>query len=336
MKSDDIKRSVRTNRHDRAAGDAPSIGRVARMPGTGLPRSSRHKRRNREHDQGGEGQKDRRRIIKIWSIILSALVFGILGIAQWVWIASKTKSDESIAGPLLADTVKKEPSASKFPPPLQADAIAKVKQGLGIRDPEKIPEFFRLGTANPQEIVDFLGSLAARDGAIDRLGWLGSMDANGLPLEGVVVNFKGLDKPRNRLALLTPDEAGKWQIDFDAFARTVKPGWPELLEKNLEVAQVRVYIAKDSYYNGPFRDEKQWICYGIASPDTDKVLLAYAKVGSPQATAMNWMFSKDNRMIRAILEIRRVAEGELRQFEISKVLAEDWVMGDAPFDEGFR
>ena len=45
-------------------------------------------------------------------------------------------------------------------------------------------------------------------------------------------------------------------------------------------------VAKDSYYNGPFRDETQWSCYGMASPDLDVVLLGYCRQGSPQAAAM--------------------------------------------------
>lgn len=312
------------------------MGRVSRMPGTGLPRGSRRKRKKSEHRRGSRVRRSRRQIIKVWSIMLSASVFVVLGIALWLWIVPQMKSNEPVAGPLPAEASKTALLAPKFPSPSEIDAIATVKHGLALRDPEKIPEFFRLGTANLQEIVDFLGRLEARDGAIDRLEWLGSMDANGLSIDGVVVNFKGLDKPRNRLALLTPDEAGKWQIDFDAFARTVKPAWPELLEKHAEVAQVRVYAAIDSYYNGPFRDDKQWVCYGIASPDTDQILLAYAKTGSAQAKAMKWIFSKDSRMTRATLEIRRVADGEPRQVEISKVLAEDWVVGAVPFDEGFK
>lgn len=336
MSSDDVKRSVRTSRHDRAAGDAPSMGRVARMPGTGLPRGLRRKRKKSEHRQGGRVRKIRGQIIKVWSILLSALVLVVLGIALWLWIIPQMKPDEPIAGTLPADAVQTALPVPKFPSPSQTDAIAMVKQGLAVRDPEKIPEFFRLGTSSTQEIVVFLENLKSRDGVIDHLEWLGSMDANGLLIDGVVVNFTGMDKPRNRLALLTPNEAGRWQIDFDAFARTVKPAWPELLEKQAQVAEVRVYAAKDSYHNGPFRDDKQWVCFGIGSPDTDQVLLAYAKTGSPQAAAMRWIFSKDSRMSRTTLEIRRVPDGEPRQFEISRVLAEDWVVGAVPFDDGFK
>jgi hypothetical protein len=36
------------------------------------------------------------------------------------------------------------------------------------------------------------------------------------------------------------------------------------------------------------------------------------------------------------MEIQRVEGAESRQFEILKVVAEDWVVGEVPFDEGFN
>lgn len=336
MNSDGIKRSVRASRHNRNAGDAPSMGRMARMPGTGLPKGSRRKRRKSEGSRGGRLRRIRKRIIRSWSVLLSAVVLVILGFAVWLWIVPQMNSRGEIAGWLPADTDDAARVASKFPSPSEADALAVVKKGLVIRDPGMIGEYFRTGTASPQEIVDFLQGLEAKDGAINRFEWLSSMDANGLSIDGVVIHFKGTDTPRNRLALLTPDETGKWEIDFEAFARTVKPAWTELLAQQAQVAQVRVYAAKDNYYNGVFIDDKQWICYGLASPDTDQILLAYCKTGSPQAAAMDWIFSAENKMTRMTLEIRRVAGAESRQFEISKVIAVDWVVSAVPFDEGFK
>lgn len=336
MNSDGIKRSVRANRHERAAGDAPSMGRVSRMPGTGLPKGSRRQRKKDEYRRGNRVRNGRLRVIQTWSITLSAVVLVILGLSVWLWFIPKMNSAGKVAvqSPSHPGVVAR--ASSKFPPPSQAEAVAIVKQALAIRDPEKIPELFRPGTASPQEIVGFLASMESTDGALGHLEWRGSMDANGLEINGVLIYFAAPDKPRNRLAMLTPDPAGKWQIDFDTLARTVKPSWPELLEPRTEGGRVRVYVASDSYYNGPFQDDQQWVCYGIASPDTDQILLAYAKAGSAQAAAMKWIVSKDSPMTRATLEIRRVAGGESRQFEISQVLAEDWVEVTEPFDQRFR
>jgi hypothetical protein len=334
MSSDDIRRSVQANRHDRAAGDAPGIGPVARMPGAGSSKGVRRKRAQNVSSKGNRDRNNRGRVIRNWSIALSALVFVILGLAVWLWLIPKMEPAEKSDGRFQADAMQEAHRASEFPSLSQTEAVARVRQGLAIRDPEKVAEYFRQGSADSLEIVNFLAGLESKDGVTGKLEWFGDMDANGFAIDGVVVNFTGTDKPRNRLALLTPDAAGKWQIDFDAFARTVAPPWSELLVKRAEVALVRVYVARDNYYNGPFQDDKQWVCYGIASPDTDQILLAYAKIGSAQAAAMDRIRSKDSRIARATLEIRRVAGGESRQFEISQVVAEDWVVGAVPFDEG--
>ncbi len=306
------------------------------MPGTGLPKGSRRKRRKNKGSRGSRIRRIRQRIIKTWSVFLSATVLVLLGLAVWLWLIPQMDSRGGIAGQLPAETVDLARVASKFPSPSGAEALAKVKHGLAIRDPGKVAEYFRQGTADPQEIVEFLQGLESKDGAIDQYEWLSSMDANGLSIDGVLVTFKGQDKLRNRVALLTPDETGKWKIDFEAFARTVKPSWTEFLEQQAEVAQVRVYAVKDNYYNGPFIDDQQWICYGVASPDTDQTLLGYCKTGSPQAAAMARVFAEENEMTRMTLELRRVAGAEPRQFEISKVIAVDWVVSAVPFDEGFK
>ena len=75
MKSDHIKRSVRAHQHDRAAGDAPNLGRVARIPGTGLPRGTWHKRKG--------GQRDRPRS---WTFPISIVAMVILGLLVWLWL----------------------------------------------------------------------------------------------------------------------------------------------------------------------------------------------------------------------------------------------------------
>lgn len=336
MSSDDIRRSVRASRHDRSAGDAPSLGRMARMPGTGLPKGSRRSRRKDDSTRGSRISRNRKLIIKIWSVMLSALVLAILGLTVWFWLVPKMNARAAATGRPPAVTRETARAVVKYPPPSEAEALAAVKQGLGIRDPEMIAEYFRPGSSDPRTIVDFLRGLGASEGAIYRYEWIGGIATLGLPIEGVVVHSKANDKQYNRLALLTPDVAGRWKIDFDAFARTVKPTWSELLEQRAEAAQVRVYAVKDNYYNGVFINDQEWVCYGLASPDMEQILLAYCKIGSQQAAVMDRIFAVENQMTRITLEIRRVAGGEPRQFEIAKVIAMDWVEGGMPLEEALR
>jgi hypothetical protein len=233
---------------------------------------------------------------------------------------------------------------SQFKSPSEEAALELVKQALAVRDPAGVARYFRPGSAQPGAVVAFLKDMEKADGAINGFQWLSSMDANGLLIDGVLVNSTKDGTPRNRLALLTPDEKGIWKIDFDAFARTVKPSWGVLLGEGGEgdwLGVVRVIVARDSYFNGPFRDETQWACYGMASPDTETILLGYCRKGSPQERAMERIVSEEkdeprHRLNRVTLEIRRPQGAEIRQFEITRVLAEDWVMAAAPFDAAFK
>lgn len=335
MKSKDIKRSVQPYSATRAAGDAPSMGRVARMRGTGLPKQRRGQMSN-EGSRGKRGREYRNKLVRGWSVTMCGLAVVILAVVIFLWLVPKMKSGRSEAEQISLGHQKEVRVASQFASPSEDEALALVKQALSVREPERVDGFFRSGTASQQEVVDFLRGMESVDGVIERYTWLSSMDANGLSIDGVLVNFTGVEKPIPRLALLTHDAAGKWKVDFEALARVVKPAWNEIQEKGTALARVRVYVAKDSYYNGAFRDDKQWICYKMASSDTEEFLLGYCRIGSRQAAALDWMFSRGENVTRATLEIQRVEGAESRQFEILKVVAEDWVVGEVPFDEGFN
>ncbi|MEO8613682.1 MAG: hypothetical protein ABI600_00955 [Luteolibacter sp.] len=218
--------------------------------------------------------------------------------------------------------------ASKFPSPSEADALNLVKRAISNRDPAKVAALFRMGSANPAEVIAFLKDSEVRDGAIERYDWLSSMDADGILLDGVNVAYKGREKPGERLALLTPNSMGVWKLDFDAFARSVKPSWKEILANSADHATVRVLVGRDAYYNGPYTDETQWVCYGIATPDIEEPLRGYCRVGSAEADSMEQLFSDGQQMRRVTLDIRHIKEADPRQFEITRVLANDWVIPD--------
>ncbi len=337
MKFSSIQRSVRVQRFDRSAGDAPSLGRVARMPGTGLPKTRRRKKR-RENVNGERTRSNRKKVIVTWSVVLMVAALGAMGGAVYVWLVPKMRHSVAV----LADSKTKERVVSRFESPSEEAALALVKGALAVADPAQAGEFFRLGSASAAEAVTFLGNLKAADGPVTRYHWRSSMDANGLLIDGVEVHAQGEFRLRSRLALLTPDANGTWKIDFDAFARTVKPSWGEILAPTSTQGLVRVMVAPDSYYNGPFRDETEWTCYRLESPDESTILLGYCRKKSPQAAAMvriiaDGQSAEIGRVAkRATLEIRRIEGAESRQFEIARVTAEDWVDSGKPFDDSFK
>ena len=324
MKNRDIQLGITSHRRrtDRE-GEAADLGRVVKL------RDVKFRSQQLEEDEvGGLNDVIHRMVILRWSLMLGGGAIVVIGLAISFWLLSRPDqhSGEKAAAPINNEGMVR--IASKFPSPSKDEALDMVKRAISNRDPEKVESLFRLGAATRPEVVDFFKNLEKREGEVDRFDWLSSMDVDGLLIEGVLVVFKGKDKTAERIAFLTPDSSGNWKVDFDAFARSVKPSWSELLGKGADHGRVRVFVGHDDYYNGPFRDEKQWICYGMASPDTEQLLHGYCRVGSPQAEAMEKLFSDGVETSRATLEISRVKDGEPRQFEIVRLMAADWVLAD--------
>lgn len=331
MKPEGIRRSVRSVHRLRETGDAPSIGKVSRVPSTGLPKTRRGKRKSK-----GAHKRSRRREIAHWTLLIGGAAVVCLGLAIWLGLHFKAAIDPAAAFATALPQDEDIRVRSRFPSPSEDEALDFIKKALEIREVSQLPIYFRHGVSSPEDEIGFLRNLETTDGRIVQYQWLGSMDANGLSIDGVVVAFEKDGAPRNRLAALVPDDEGKWRIDFDAFARTVTPSWADLMSGAAKAATVRVYVAADNYYNGPFSDDENWLCVALGSPDIDPLLLGYCKAGSPQAAAMKWIFSLDAKLSRAVVEIQRVEGAEPRQFMISKVIAEDWLIGDGPFDRRFE
>lgn len=318
------------------------IGRVARMRELDRPSASRRSRR------GGASQRevtgtpaDHRRVILMWSAFLIVTVLVVVGVFVKFWLDTR---DKQIAAEEVARVPDNVRVVSQFTSPGEGEALALVQRALAIREPGKIAALFRLGEATPQQVVEFLADSAVHDGPIQKYDWLRSMDTDGLLMEGVLVTYAEGHSQSARLAFLTPDEAGVWKVDFAAYARSSSPTWKELLDRRADHALVRVFVVPDSYFNGPFQDERKWICIGLASPeskellpDGQEVLRGYCKAGSAQAKAMARIFAGgESQTCRATLEIRRLPGADARQFEITRVLAEDWVLPTRPYDEKFQ
>jgi hypothetical protein len=336
---DDIKRAVRASQFSRAPGDAPSLGRVARMPGTGLPKKKRRKRKRdsegRTRSGGGRTRRKRQRVILGWSILLSLGMLAILGLAVGFWLLPKMRAPKVDVTMQVAAEENKKRVATRFPSPSEADAIALVKSALAVREPAGVEQYLRLGSSDVQVAVDFLTGLEASEGAIQKMEWLSRIDANGLTIDGVVVRFDGGEKQNMRLALLTPDDAGVWKLDFESFMRKCTPPLADFVAKGMDSAQVRVFAIEDNYYNGFFGNESEWKCYAIRSPDLEETLFAYAKLETAQAEAMAAVFLENQKAKRVTLEIRPVEAGNSRQFKIFRVLAEGWIISEKPFDQIF-
>ncbi len=206
----------------------------------------------------------------------------------------------------------------------------RVESALANRDPALVEDFFRMGSASSSEVVAFCAGLEKSDGKLIGCQWLSSIDSPQAFLEGVVVNFQTADfTPHQRLALLTPDAGGRWQVDFEALARVVTPSWADILKSDGGSALVRVILTQDFYYIGAFQDESKWLSFGMSSPDLDFQLHGYCAKNSVEAQTASRLFADGSKVARAVLEIRHVEGGGDKQFEITRVLAQDWVLPTA-------
>ena len=338
MKRDGFQRTVKLRQNEREIGDAPSIGHVDRVFGKVLPKGMLRKRKRGTGKRANRRAKKERLVIMTWSLVFAGIVLVVIVGMVWLWL-DPGSHDETAAKTHADNPGNGTRAASRSPSPSRDDAVNLVKRALLVRDPVKVPEFFRIDSATPAEVVGFLENLVETDGLATGYQWLSSLDANRLPIDGVLVISTIGDKRRERMAFLTPDAKGRWRIDFDAFARTVTPSWGEILNGRARQGVVRILFVKDNYYNGPFGDESQWTCYRLGSPELTDDILGYCRNDSPQATAMKLILSSRTRglktrgLLRATLEIRHTEGAEARQFEITRVLAEDWVRSSEPFDK---
>lgn len=324
MKTPDIRRGIVSSRA-RQSGDSASIGKVARVRGS-LPAEGNLRGRRRA---GREAPASPTKVL-MWSILLGSLAAGVIVLTLLIWLAPNISSDSGEDRFLQVSAVENARIVSKFPSPSGDESMALVKRVMENRDPAQVDVLTWKAAHSPDEVVAYFAGREQRDGPILSCHWLSSMDSGTLLMDGVMVVSDNKGKLCERLAILTPDSQGHWKLDFDAFARTVSPSWADLLEKGAEKGLVRVMVIPDLYYNASFADETQWECFALTTPDRDEALHGYCRKNSDIAATMHSLFTAENNSGRATLEIRRVAGGEARQFEIIKVIAKDWLVPPPP------
>lgn len=206
---------------------------------------------------------------------------------------------------------------------------------LAARRPAELDPLVRGSSLRPEQMITWLADLESEDGKIRKVRYLRPIDSRSLRLESVLVTF---DTGRNRIAFLSPDADKQWRVDFDGFARHVHPSWDKVLAGTAGEATVRVQVIPDNYYNGIYQDEQSWACYAMPSPDHETLIFGYVARGTPQHAALASTMNRAERraqggLQRMTLQIRHADSGDRRQFEITRVLSDEWALGDHPLDE---
>lgn len=331
IKPNNIQTGVRTVRAG-TGHEGPRLGKVGRMREGIRPDAA--------EDGPGRHAKRMQSVIYRWSLILAAATALVILISSVLWLRAQRRAEGRVAQRSIATNAG---IAARFAAPDEDEALEIVRQALALRDAPAVARIVRTGSAGADEVVDFMTAAAERDGAVDQLHWLGGLDADGIQVEGVLLGFSGRTPPVQRLAMLVPDDAGVWRLDYESFARVCRPSWVELLEKRADNAVVRVLAMPDTYYNGPFMDEERWANFSLAAPelrgllaDGAETLRGYCRKDSPQARALERIFNDNPRTRRLTLEIRRDDGADDRQFEITRVLAADWVLTNTAYDAKFE
>jgi hypothetical protein len=332
MKPENFQRGVEVNRPERVTGDAPSLGKLNRIP-------KRHaESKNRQHRSAGSKSNNLRApqtVFTGWLVCGVLLLAGLIAALFWVMQPSGRDNKTAIADAATKNSNSGGKAATGVEPLTAEQALDLTQRALALRDPGKVKELFDLGPSQPQEAIEFLRGMEANDGPIQKSDWISNVDDLGQPIYVVIITSSKDGQRRQRTAALTSNPAGQWRIDFEALARIVRPSWDAIINEGAEKAVVRVFVARDTYYNGAFSNEAEWTCYGIKSPDVETLLFGYCKVGSQQAKALSAIEAKGGQVFPMTLEIRREGGPQSKQFEISQVLARGWVMKSLPYDQGF-
>lgn len=302
----------------RTLGDAAEVGRVPRL----------HKTARRIRERLSYAGRIPLILLGVGLFLFGA---GITGLVLWVSAGSARRAPISISTALLPRSLPAVPLVPVPPTPVLEKTVSTF---LAARTPDELEPLIRGSSQRPDRIAAKLAELETEDGRITTVSYFGPIESRNLQLESVVVNF---NSGRNRIALLAPDPAGVWRVDFDAFDRHVTTDWTTLLTGDPNETTVRIYACLDNYYNGCYANDREWACYGLASPDHETLMFGYVLRGSPQHMAMAQLLRRLPKSImptvkRMTLDLRHTGTGDRRQFEIVRVMADDWALGDEPFD----
>ena len=224
------------------------------------------------------------------------------------------------------------------------EAVEKTKQLLASRDEAEIKSLIRKGKMSPREAVDFLEKFPHAN----EIHWVGNMASLEVSTMALMVVPAG---GPYHVIFFRPETNGEWKIDFDAFARYSEHPVEDFMEGRINGGVYRIVAAGDTYYNGPYVDEKVWRCFLLKSPDHETAVYAYCRRDSAQyqallelesfAAARNSESGRESALggvvsFRATLGLERKPGADDRQVEIVSFVADDWLIPDSeiPSKEG--
>jgi len=128
---------------------------------------------------------------------------------------------------------------------------------------------------------------------------------------------------------LVKEEAGL-RVDWESWAGWSELPWDQFMrEKPTEPKRFRVLLSESNYYNFSFKDDLQWVCYRLESPDGDKSLFGYAERGAELAARIHPMDGSERRDLLLKLKFPPDAKSD-NQVIIDGVTGEGWIDLESP------
>jgi len=343
MSSKPAKSNVQSNvraAQTRQPGEAPAIGSVARihkrskeLQESKLGRASRKFGRGKRANPTGNHSH----LTLFWLAMLLLGTCAVIVAGMFLWLRAQSDRRNLAGSRAQAFVPAGESRVSRFPPPSEAVAMRIFQGALAARSEESISLYVRETPEVPVgQQISFLAETETRDGSLTQHRWIGTIEHETLQVQAISVHFDKNGRAQSRIAMLVPDSAGNWRLDFPAFARWCDP--PIQLIDTADGhpgGRVRVFLQLDNYYNGIFANDREWICFRIDSPDAESSAYVYAAAGSPAHLALFSLLSPNVPTIPVTLEIERREGAEPRQFALTSVLADGWILTDTPFDSTF-
>ncbi len=321
MKPKNVHRGISQLPSSNGASDtnAPRMGKIAKIHRN--YKGKRTRQRSSKANKNIAQEKSFRNYLHHFILLATAVLCCLI-----VWIVYKQFGNKKreIGKTILEETFL-------IPHPSQAECLVIVDKFLHAENPDKLAAVARLNDFSSDQAFALVAATKKADGVRESMDWNLARETNALSLETVNLTYKD---NKNRLVFLLPDDQGKWRVDIASYLRYNSKPWSEITAQGSCRAVVRVIVGLDSYYNGLFGDEKKWASFTLSSPDTEIPLRGYAEIGSPQFKAIiECLRAADPAPMT--LEISRDSGMELRQYEIKKVIAQDWVESSKMFSDGF-
>ncbi len=320
-----------------------SLGRVGRITHDARDTANgRRRRRSRRDARYGAAGTNHGEILRRWLMVALGLA-GVAICSILVWTLLRQANPPKKPGHTSGATGTESSAASSLS---ASDAVAMVSGMLEAESAADLEPLLRQGDIDTGEALDRIREIREDLSETASPKWLGSIDAIAQPIEFVALprKFSG-----PLLVPLTPDAQHRWRIDFDAMTGHCEPPFSDLVEGRSEQGLVRAMGRIDTYFNGPFRDEDVWMCIALSQPDEDGIIYGYCRRDgfgyraievierrNRRATTDAGMSPDRGNAFRTTLRLRKVENSLDRQYQITEVVSDDWVVGDRTLEEILR